>query len=147
MTAFNKDDFSWDGMYLMYKGEHDLSTYYMGDVHPSRVGTVREDFIARFKYGSKPYKSLINFLVKNFTVEEYVNLQRNEDMSPVAICESKGSDVLTTKRRSKIWESQVEEYVAAQGQQAEPLQSGHGDQHLQIPQRTLGGSGTFGSPF
>jgi len=39
------------------------------------------EFIARFKYGRKPVKTWINFLVKNFTVEEYVGLIRNHEHS------------------------------------------------------------------
>tara|TARA_R100000664_G_scaffold20327_2_gene29524 strand:+ start:158 stop:430 length:273 start_codon:yes stop_codon:yes gene_type:complete len=73
-TYFQKEQFSWDGMYLHY-GEN-------------------RDFIARFKYGRKPYKTWINFLVKNFTVEEYLGLIKNHHMmnglTPLAALESKG---------------------------------------------------------
>ena len=49
MTAFTKENFTWDGMYLMYQGA--------------------------FKYGSKPYKSWVNYLVKNVSIEEYIAVQ------------------------------------------------------------------------
>jgi hypothetical protein len=42
--------------------------------HPSWKGLPKPTFIARFKYGYKPYKSWINFLVKNVYVEQYVEL-------------------------------------------------------------------------
>ena len=73
-TKFNKEDFTWDGMYLMYTGEHSQSKYYELPCHPTRVGTPRSEFIARFKYGYKPWKAWVNFLVKNATVEQYLNL-------------------------------------------------------------------------
>ena len=66
MTTFNKELFTWDGMYLTYQGA----------------------FIVRFKYGSKPWKSFRNFLVKNFTVEEYLKLA--EATSPMEAVEVKG---------------------------------------------------------
>jgi hypothetical protein len=31
-------------------------------------------FVARFKYGYKPWKAWVNFLVKNATVEKYMEL-------------------------------------------------------------------------
>jgi hypothetical protein len=84
MTRFNKEDFTWDGMYLMYRGAHTKSVMMevaRPDCHPSWIGKPQPTFIARFKYGSKPYKSWINFLVKNATVEQYVDLA--EKTSPV----------------------------------------------------------------
>ena len=51
------------------------------------------DFIARFKYGRKPYKTWINFLVKNFTVEEYLRLidhKNPEHVAPLTALETKG---------------------------------------------------------
>jgi len=35
-------------------------------------------FVARFKYGSKPWKSWVNHLVKHSTVEEYLELSEKE---------------------------------------------------------------------
>ena len=88
-TTFKKEDFTWDGMYLMYRGDHGLSRTMDSvhpDCHPSWVGKPKPEFIARFKYGNyKPYKAWINFLVKSCTVETYVHMSRNLDMSPVEI--------------------------------------------------------------
>jgi hypothetical protein len=77
MTAFVKENFSWDGMYLMYKGEFDgakLMTDVHPDCHPSWKGMLKPAFVARFKYGYKPWKAWVNFLVKNATVEKYMEL-------------------------------------------------------------------------
>jgi hypothetical protein len=91
MTKFNKELFTWDGMYLMYSGEY-AGQPTMDEVHPNchpdYVGVGKPAFIARFKYGRKPYKSWINFLVKNFTVEEYLNLA--EATSPLEAVRVKG---------------------------------------------------------
>ena len=66
MTKFNKAGFNFDGMYLMYEG----------------------DFIARFKRGGMgAFKS---FLIKNFTVEEYLKMVNEFNMSPIAVLETKG---------------------------------------------------------
>jgi len=91
MTAFNKDDFHWDGMYLEYRGGHSLSVNMevaRPNCHKSWIGKPKPEFIARFKTGYKPYKTWINFLVKNFTVEEYIKLV--EETSPRRAMESKG---------------------------------------------------------
>ena len=87
-TQFVKENFNWDGMYLMYTGEHSESKYYEMPCHPSRVGTPKAEFIVRFKYGYKPWKAWVNFIVKNFTVKEYLSL--SEETSPRAAMESKG---------------------------------------------------------
>ena len=84
MTAFVKENFTWDGMYLMYQGEFEGSRT-MEEVspncHPSWHGMPERTFVARFKYGSKPWKSWVNYLVKNCTVEEYLELSEKESPS------------------------------------------------------------------
>ena len=66
MSKFNKAGFTYDGMYLMYEG----------------------NFIARFKRGGMgKFKS---FLVKNFTVEEYLKLVNEFNMAPITALETKG---------------------------------------------------------
>jgi len=85
MTKFDKEMFSWDGMYLMYKGDFNGSRLMQDvspDCHPSWHGLLKPAFVARFKYGYKPYKTWINFLVKNCNVEEYMELSAN--LNPVA---------------------------------------------------------------
>lgn len=97
MTAFVKENFTWDGMYLMYDGEY-TNQPTMDEVHPnchpSWVGVGKPAFIARFKYGRKPYKSWINFLVKKSTVENYLKLA--EEHSP-----QEAMDMLGFKPRTK----------------------------------------------
>ena len=81
-TRFNKEDFTWDGMYLMYKGDFDGAQKMMDvhpNAHPSWAGLNRPAFVARFKYGSyKPWKAWVNFLVKNASVEEYMRLSSHD---------------------------------------------------------------------
>tara|TARA_B100001094_G_C17556970_1_gene496500 strand:- start:63 stop:401 length:339 start_codon:yes stop_codon:yes gene_type:complete len=104
-TKFQKDQFRWDGTYLHYMGRHTKSVNWdelYPDCHPSNVGVNKMEFIARFKYGRKPYKTWINFLVKNFTVEEYVELTKNchmsNGMTPLAAMKSKGFKEPNRKR-------------------------------------------------
>lgn len=81
-TRFNKEDFTWDGMYLMYKGDFDGAQKMMDvhpTAHPSWAGLNKPAFVARFKYGSyKPWKAWVNFLVKNASVEEYMRLSSHD---------------------------------------------------------------------
>ena len=74
-TPFEKEMFTWDGMYLMYKGDFAGSVKmdtFNPNCHPSWVGKNKPQFVARFKY-RKPYKSWINFLVKSgVSVEDYM---------------------------------------------------------------------------
>jgi len=91
-TKFEKEEFTWDGMYLMYRGKHTGSVnmeVVRPNCHPSWVGKPRPEFIARFKYGNyKPWKAWVNFLVKNATVEGYLKLQ--EETSPVGAMKALG---------------------------------------------------------
>jgi hypothetical protein len=76
-TKFEKSAFTWDGMYLMYRGDFagaKLMTDVHPDCHPSWAGLNKPAFVARFKYGYKPWKAWVNFLVKNVTVEQYMAL-------------------------------------------------------------------------
>ena len=82
MTMFTKDQFKFDGMYLMYEGPYKGSKT-MDEVHPnchsSWIGKQKPAFVARFKYGPyKPWKAWVNFLTKNVGVETYLKLRRNE---------------------------------------------------------------------
>jgi hypothetical protein len=91
MTTFVKENFSWDGMYLMYQGEFEGSRtmeQVSPNCHPSWHGMPERTFIARFKYGSKPWKSWVNYLVKNSTVEQYIGLVQNT--SPMEAMETLG---------------------------------------------------------
>jgi len=86
MSVFVKEDFTWDGSYLMYRGSYPGSRtmdQVRPECHPSWIGKNYPEFIARFKYGPyKPYKAWINFLVKNrIEVTKYLELERTT--SPV----------------------------------------------------------------
>ena len=91
MTRFTKENFTWDGMYLMYQGAFEGSRtmeQVSPNCHPSWHGRTERTFIARFKYGSKPWKSWVNYLVKTSTVEEYRELSENS--TPVQAMETLG---------------------------------------------------------
>ena len=79
---FHKDLFSYHGGYLMYG--NDLND---------------QVFIARFKHGKKNWRTWANFLVKNFTVAEYLRLA--DKTSPRDAIESKGFYDDTTVRWMK----------------------------------------------
>jgi len=93
MTKFDKELFTWDGTFLMYKGAYEGAKTY-GEVygadrcHPSNINLQMSAFIARFKYKSKPWRTWRNFLVKNFTVEEYIELSKKT--SPLQALQTKG---------------------------------------------------------
>ena len=91
MTIFDKEKFTFDGCFLMYEGSY-VGSKNMDEIHPdchpSWVGKMKPAFIARFKYGSKPWKSWVNFLVKNTTVEEFLKL--SEETSPKQAIETLG---------------------------------------------------------
>jgi hypothetical protein len=98
MIAFNKEKFRWDGMYLMYEGDLGVhGVYYFsnmaGGCHPTRHATQADLFIARFKYGRKNWKTWVNFIVKNFTVDRWVEMQ-NAGVTPVDAMLTAGFDKL-----------------------------------------------------
>jgi hypothetical protein len=81
MTQFNKADFSYHGGYLMYDGAHTTAEFYQAgtNVHPSRVGTQKSLFIARFKYNGPVTKAkFLAELIKNHTVEGYVDAMKSD---------------------------------------------------------------------
>ena len=91
MTQFNKDDFNFDGMYLTYRGAYEgakLMNEVHPDCHPSWIGKLKPAFVARFKY-SGGYKTFMNFLIKNFTCEEYFG-RLDAGESPLEVLKSKG---------------------------------------------------------
>lgn len=82
MTAFKKEFFHFDGMYLTY-GEHKWG---------GPNGEPRAQFVARFKYRAAHLKGraqFVAFLMKNFTVEEYFAAYAASD-APLNILEKKG---------------------------------------------------------
>lgn len=82
MTAFVKEHFHFDGMYLTY-GEHRWG---------GPNGEPRARFVARFKHRAAHLKGRAQFaafLMKNFTVEEYFAALAAGD-APLNILEKKG---------------------------------------------------------
>jgi len=69
---FDKTQMTWDGEYLMYKGQD----------------SGERNFVARFKRKCDRTK-FAEFLRKNFTVEEYFS-HRAAGVAPLTILESKG---------------------------------------------------------
>ena len=57
--------------------------------HPANVGRPQLTFIARFKYGRKPYRRWINFICKNFTCEEWVT-ELKETHAPLRMMQARG---------------------------------------------------------
>jgi hypothetical protein len=93
MTQFDKTKFSYHGGYLMYNGTYEgqptyEEVYGKDKIHHSRIGMPVELFIARFKYVffQGAFK---NFLVKNFTVEEFAEGYK-AGKSPLSMLEEKG---------------------------------------------------------
>lgn len=87
MTKFQINEFTYHGKYLNYTGDFEGAKVYAEPCHPSRLGKRQPSFVARFKHGGM--NEFRNFLVKNFTCEEYFKLS-NAGMSPLAILETKG---------------------------------------------------------
>lgn len=74
MTNFVKDNFHFDGMYLNYKIDGEWAN---------------RKFVARFKIDAPEHKVFINFITKNFTVEEYFKAL-DAGFTPVAVAEARG---------------------------------------------------------
>lgn len=91
MTNFDKTKFSYHGGYLTYTGDYYGRPVYENapGVHPTRVGTGKDLFIARFKYKGPITKAkFVKELIANHTVESYANAYMF-GMAPVAILEDK----------------------------------------------------------
>ena len=83
-NTFIKENFSYSGGYLTYDDGVD------------------RHFIARFKYVPKSSATkFMNFLIKNFTCEEY--LERADQEAPLKILESKGYCSPEMARLAKRW--------------------------------------------
>lgn len=70
---FEKANFTYFGGYLNYR---------MPD------GT--NQFIARFKYGKNAKPTFLTFLIKNFAVEEYIELLEIQKKAPLEILRDRG---------------------------------------------------------
>lgn len=98
MTQFNKADFDYNGGYLVYRGDYEGRPVYPNKegVHPSNVGRGIDLFVARFKYSKAPITKakFLKELIKNFTVEEYVEARSREGIkgSPLEILKNKNPE-------------------------------------------------------
>jgi len=80
MTKFDKTRFSYHGGYLMYHGPYETAECYEKgpNVHPSRVGTRKPLFIARFKYRGAFTKARVQKkIMELFSVERYAKLMKD----------------------------------------------------------------------
>jgi hypothetical protein len=110
MTKFKREDFSYDGGYLMYDGDAGkYNEFYSEPCHPSNLGRKKSLFVARFKYSGKDKARFLTFLINNFTPEEYfaayntpnpANPWKNT-FSPSPILEAKGYISATLRKMMK----------------------------------------------
>jgi len=134
-TKFNRDDFEYSGGYLMYEGDcGDFAQYYDNSesTHPTRRGTQRSRFIARFKYSGRDKARFLSFLIKNFSVEQYFAAY-DAKHSPATILEAKGYVSATVRRSMKdhgytvfnrhTYRDHFENFVSTSGDCAEFWQS------------------------
>ena len=98
MTKFNRDDFTYHGGYLEYKGPYAGQPTYdevygAEKIHPSRIGQPFPLFIARFKYKGSPITKakFLTELIKSFTVEEYAEARSKDclESAPLNILKNK----------------------------------------------------------
>ena len=113
-TSFIKEEFTWDGIYLMYGGEFPgapLMNEVYPDCHPSKIGKVKPFTIARFKSRAKPWKAWVAAIVDNYTVEEYLAESKLtsplEAMYRIGYC-GRGQYIKNTARTSRgieLWDA------------------------------------------
>ena len=94
MTKFDKNQFVYHGGYLTYHGPYETAEYYEEgpNVHPSRVGTQKHLFIARFKYRGAFTKARVQKkIMELFSVEQYAQLMK-ENSAPLTILKEADPD-------------------------------------------------------
>lgn len=94
MTAFDKTQFQYDGMYLNYLGDYEGAEHYEEgpNVHPGRVGTRKPLFIARFKHGGAFTKARVQKkIMELFSVEQYSKLMK-DGKAPLTILQEADPD-------------------------------------------------------
>ena len=88
MTKFDKNQFEYHEGYLTYHGPYETAEYYEDgpNVHPTRVGTQKHLFIARFKYSTSPFTKakVMKKIMELFSVEQYAQLMK-EGGTPLGI--------------------------------------------------------------
>ena len=105
MTQFKKEEFTWDGEYLMYRGAWEGAKLMMDvdpDAHPSWAGKLKPAFVARFKYNKRDKASFQKFLIENFTCEEYFNHMEQYNMGPLEVLIGKGYMTPAQKRAEQL---------------------------------------------
>jgi len=93
MTQFKKENFTFDGEYLMYNGDFAGAKMMMEvhpDAHASWEGKLKPEFVARFKYNKRDRASFTKFLIANFTCEEYFFLMKSFNLAPMEVLRGKG---------------------------------------------------------
>ena len=112
MANFKREDFNYHGGYLMYSGDAGkCNEYYPNDdsVHPTRKGTKKELFVARFKYSGNDKGRFLTFLINNFTPEEFFtavnspnpNNPWSNPFSPAPVLAAKGYISSTIRKGMK----------------------------------------------
>lgn len=93
MTQFDKSKFNFHGGYLTYTGNYVGRPVYENkpNIHPTRIGTGIDLFIARFKYSGSPITKakFLKELIANFTVEEYVEARNGHNNAPTRVLDDK----------------------------------------------------------
>ena len=91
MTQFKKEEFTWDGEYLMYRGAWEGAKMMLDvdpDAHPSWEGKRYPKFVARFKNNKGQRRRFQKFIIENFSCEEY--FKAAEATSPLQAVMAKG---------------------------------------------------------
>jgi ribosomal protein L31 len=107
MTQFKKEEFTWDGEYLMYCGAWDGAKLMMDvdpDAHPSWEGKLKPTFVARFKYHKRDKARFLKFLIANFTCEEYFGHMEKYNMGPIEVLRGKGYETAEERRAQQSGE-------------------------------------------
>jgi len=88
MTQFNRSLFEYHGGYLTYKGDYEGRPTYQMPCHPTRLGTGKDLFIARFKYrGPFTKAKVMKKVMELFTVEEYATRMMEQNTTPLGLLE------------------------------------------------------------
>lgn len=83
--------------------ERQSFTYFGGYLHYQMQDGTRQ-FIARFKHDPKDRPTFVTFLIKNFSIEEYVERLVNRNEAPLNILASKGYKSHNQRKAAKYRE-------------------------------------------
>ena len=101
MTQFDKKQFTCYGGYLYYHGDYEGCPVYDETAHPTRVGTRKPLFIARFKYNTGPFTKakVQSRIINRFTVEQYA--AESENKAPLEILRE--DDPIWYEKTLTVW--------------------------------------------